>query len=89
MANTDSVQRVAATTADGSSRRFPRLTWVTCECGCGWEGEDEVTQWLVEEAVQIKIRALQVGRSPEQQQADELRSRHAEMLGLRDRLRAG
>jgi hypothetical protein len=33
------------------------LTWVACECGCGWEGEDEVTQWLVEEAVVLGVRA--------------------------------
>lgn len=26
------------------------MTWCRCECGCGWEGEDEVTQWLVQEA---------------------------------------
>jgi hypothetical protein len=23
---------------------------VRCDCGCGYEGEDEVVQWLVEEA---------------------------------------
>jgi hypothetical protein len=23
---------------------------VTCECGCGYEGEDEVAQFLIEEA---------------------------------------
>lgn len=27
------------------------MTRTTCECGCGWEGEDEVTQFLIEEAV--------------------------------------
>lgn len=26
------------------------MTWVICECGCGYEGEDPVTQYLVEEA---------------------------------------
>lgn len=44
-------------TASGQPRSFPRLTWVRCECGCGWEGEDEVTQWLVEEAVLLSERA--------------------------------
>jgi hypothetical protein len=24
---------------------------VTCECGCGYEGEDDVTQFCIEEAV--------------------------------------
>jgi len=44
--------------APGSSPSFPRLTWVRCECGCGWEGEDEVTQWLVEEAVVVSGQRL-------------------------------
>jgi len=44
--------------APGSSLSFPRLTWVSCECGCGWEGEDEVTQWLVEEAVRVSASRL-------------------------------
>jgi len=32
---------------------------VQCECGCGWEGEDEVAQWLIEEAVMLKGRVVQ------------------------------
>jgi hypothetical protein len=31
------------------------LTWARCECGCGWEGEDEVTQWLLEEAAFLAL----------------------------------
>ncbi len=65
--------------------RFPRFTWVRCECGCGWEGEDEVTQWLIEEAVQLRIRALDVAasrRTPEDEQMDLLEKRHAELMRL-------
>lgn len=29
------------------------MTWAACECGCGWEGEDDVTQWCIEEAALI------------------------------------
>jgi hypothetical protein len=36
-----------------SSSAFPRLTWVRCECGCGFEGEDDVAQFLLEEALVI------------------------------------
>ena len=46
---------------------FPRLTWATCEC-CGWEGEDEVTQFLVEEAV---MSAFQLWQAREQERAFE------------------
>ena len=49
MRRTDALTRTARA-ARRSSGSFPRLTWATCECGCGWEGEDEVTQWLIEEA---------------------------------------
>jgi hypothetical protein len=61
---------------------------VACECGCGWQGEDEVTQWLVEEAARMKALKVQRDqtRSPEQEQADELMSRHADMLALRGSL---
>lgn len=58
-----------------------------CECGCGWEGEDEVTQWLIEEAVAFAGRAS-VAKSPEERAADELAERHAEMVALRDRMRS-
>lgn len=34
-----------------------------CECGCGWEGEDEVTQWLVEEAVVMCDRKREADRA--------------------------
>lgn len=45
--------------APGSPPSFPRLTWVQCECGCGWEGSDEVTEWLVAEAVLMRQRVLE------------------------------
>lgn len=31
------------------------MTSVRCECGCGWEGEDDVTQFCVEEAVMERL----------------------------------
>lgn len=36
---------------------FPRFTWTRCECGCGYEGEDEVAQFLIEEALIEGLRA--------------------------------
>lgn len=64
------------------------MTWVRCECGCGWEGEDEVTQLLVEEAIALKMRALEreAFRSSEDREADELMGRHAELVALRERM---
>ena len=44
------------TVAQGLSLPLPRLTWVRCECGCGWEGVDETTEWLVWEAVGVRSR---------------------------------
>ena len=35
------------------------MTSVACECGCGFEGEDEVTQWCIEEAALIAHDAFQ------------------------------
>lgn len=59
-----------------------------CECGCGWEGEDEVAQLLIDEALDLKLRALAAAasRSPEEREADELMARHAELLELRKRM---
>lgn len=28
---------------------------MSCECGCGWEGIDDVTQYLVEEAIYERL----------------------------------
>lgn len=42
--------------AQNSSIAIPRFTWVTCECGCGYEGEDEVAQYLIEEALDLRAR---------------------------------
>lgn len=59
-----------------------------CECGCGWEGEDEVTQLLIEEAIDLKMRALEraASRSSEEREADELMARHAELVALKERM---
>jgi len=35
------------------------LTWAACECGCGFEGEDHVTQYLIEEAVMLRLELEQ------------------------------
>lgn len=29
---------------------------MACECGCGYEGEDEVAQFLLEEALDERVR---------------------------------
>lgn len=34
---------------------FPPLTWAVCECGCGYEGEDDVTQFCIEEAANLAL----------------------------------
>ena len=34
---------------------IPPLTWVRCECGCGYEGPDEVGDFLLLEHAMIKI----------------------------------
>ena len=62
-----------------SSTSFPRLTWVRCECGCGWEGEDEVTQFLVEEAA---FAALDLHELAEQQKQMADQARHEHLLEL-------
>lgn len=31
------------------------MTWVQCECGCGFEGEDPVAQYLLEEALMARL----------------------------------
>ncbi len=63
-----------------------------CECGCGWEGEDEVTQWLVEEAAYVALELddarLRREASEEHQDEQQLLARHAEMMKLRDAQRA-
>ena len=66
------------------------MTWVRCECGCGWEGEDEVTQYLVEEAVLMRLHVDTANRNREfdaeferDPEAELLLARHAELMALR------
>jgi hypothetical protein len=59
---------------------------VRCECGCGYEGEDEVTQYLIEEAAfetaewqerLAEVREPSGGLPPHQAAA----ARHAALMG--------
>lgn len=36
-----------------SKTSFPLSISAACECGCGWEGEDTVTRYCVEEAANL------------------------------------
>jgi len=53
------------------SRRFPRLTWVSCECGCGYEGEDLVAQYLIEEALFELLDGVKLAVAQEEHQRSE------------------
>lgn len=53
------------------SRRFPRLTWVRCECGCGYEGEDLVAQFLLEEALFEMLDGVKLAVMQEENQRSE------------------
>jgi len=58
---------------------------VRCECGCGWEGEDEVTQYLIEEAVMFRPRVDEINavRAREaDREAERLLERHAELTAM-------
>lgn len=78
MKRTDVLTRVARV-AERSPSGFPLLAWVRCECGCGEEGVDEVTQWLIEEAAMI---ALDVGRRNRARQDAEQDDAGARMMDL-------
>ena len=78
MRRTGSILRLARN-ARRSSRGFPPLTWARCECGCGWEGEDPVTQFLIEEAAFLVLeeRDARLARQPSEE--DERYARLVEM----------
>ncbi len=57
------------------------MTWTRCEC-CGWEGEDEVTQFLIEEAA---FTALDVFQSQERAKAAEESTRGANLEAMAQR----
>ena len=57
-----------------------------CECGCGWEGEDEVAQWLIEEAVLLKQRAGDVIRSRERAAELEKEATHMRLVEMANRV---
>jgi hypothetical protein len=62
---------------------------VECECGCGWEGEDEVTQYLIEEAVLWRPRIDEANAIREAERDTEeqrLLDRHAELTAMRERM---
>lgn len=50
---------------------FPRCTWVRCECGCGYAGEDEVAQWLLEDALIYAVDLQDEHERVEREQAVE------------------
>lgn len=50
-----------------SKTSFPPLTWAACECGCGFEGEDDVTQFCIEEAALLAYD-IEVNRQVEDEQ---------------------
>lgn len=52
-----------------SNTTFPRFTWVRCECGCGYEGEDEVAQFLIEEALIEGLRTQDQAEQAERELA--------------------
>lgn len=72
------------------------MAWTACECGCGWEGLDDVTQWLIEEAAhegdEMRERMVALHRderadgasmAPAKQQVsphEALAQRHAELM---------
>jgi hypothetical protein len=51
------------------------LTWASCECGCGFEGEDEVTQFCIEEASLIYFDAYTAAQIEAEQEAEVERNR--------------
>lgn len=59
-----------------------------CECGCDWEGEDEVTQWLVEEAafaaLDVQEAMERSGAAEERREAERLQLRHDELRALKE-----
>lgn len=50
-----------------------------CDCGCGWEGEDEVAQWLLEEAAAVRSRVLEARAAAEADERVQRDGRLAEM----------
>lgn len=64
-----------------------------CECGCEWEGEDEVTQWLIEEAafvaLEVEDARHQREATQEHQAEQHLLARHAELTAMRDAQKVG
>lgn len=50
-----------------------------CECGCGLEGEDDVTQWLVEEAAFLALDVFEAREQADATVDSERESRLVEM----------
>jgi hypothetical protein len=68
-----------------SSTPFPRFTWVECECGCGWEGEDPVTQLVIEEAIMLRLRAEEANERSKANEEQEREERLLEIAGRQGR----
>jgi hypothetical protein len=64
------------------------LTWTRCDCDCGFEGEDDVTQFCIEDAVMERLHRLQQaatdGEAPVLSPHEQAKAEHQALL---DRLR--
>lgn len=63
-----------------SKTPFPRLTWASCECGCGFEGEDDVTQFCIEEAALIHYDAFIAAQQEAEEAAERERAAVADAM---------
>jgi hypothetical protein len=56
------------------------LARANCECGCGWEGVDEVTQFCVEEAAALVVNRLENEQIAAEEGKSEATMRHEEIM---------
>jgi hypothetical protein len=55
---------------------------VRCDCGCGFEGPDDVTQWCVEEAATLVVVAEENRQAePELSPGEQQKLRHEQLMG--------
>jgi len=56
------------------------LAWAHCECGCGWEGVDDVAQFCAEEAGMIVVDRLEGEQMAEEDGRSEAAIGHEEAM---------